>query len=293
MSARVSGSFFGFPNLFYLTSPSKPHSGRNLAPLVPNLAFQVALQAQLGASWAQLGPPSRTSRATWRLGVRFWLSLPSSKSSSCVSGGLIFTFLQSCISRPSLGLNLQALGLNLELTGSLLGRTWPYLGASWTQLGASWALLGFNSELLGASWAPLGRLLSSTWALLAASGRLLGLLGLQVDSKWAPSGLQVVSKWPPSGLQVVSKWPPSALQVPCKCPSSGRTDELQIQHTHEERPEEAPSAKLLLDHRSSFQEDSKCSLSGRGVHSKCCPSGRTDELPSATLLLDCRTALSM
>ena len=138
-----------------------------------NLAFQAALQAQLGASWAQLGPPSRTPSATWRFLGRFLVLLQPSESSSRLHESSILMFLRSCLSRLPFELNLQALGLNLELTGALLGRTWPYLGASWTQLGASWALLGLNLAPLGphqsVSWTQLGppsRTPSATWRLL-------------------------------------------------------------------------------------------------------------------------------
>ena len=101
------------------------------------------------------------------------------------------------------------------LLGCLLGPTWSLLGAFGGALGHSWAPPGLNLAALVLILAALGRhfgalacllgstwtLLGSTWTLLGRSWASLGQLGLQIASKWPPSGVQVGSKCLPTGFE--------------------------------------------------------------------------------------------
>ena len=140
-------------------------------------SFQAALQAPLGASWAQLGAPSRTPSATWplqsglqaRLGLQVaskWRPSDLQVASKCLPSALQVPL------NPSKTIKNAVLSSNFKVRAFCASNALQVLfechfGASWAQLGASWAPLGLHLE-------PLGRFLGSTWRLL---GRIRASLG--------------------------------------------------------------------------------------------------------------------
>ena len=167
-------------------------------------ACHAALQAPLGASWAQLGASSCPPSATWplqsglqaRLGLQVaskWRPSDLQVASKCLPSALQVPL------NPSKTIKNAVLSSNFKVRAFCASNALQVFfecnfGASWAQLGASWAPLGLHLEPLGSllghlgtSWTPLGLDLESLGCNLGSTSVLLG-------SKWHPNGLQMTSK---------------------------------------------------------------------------------------------------
>ena len=161
LQAQLGASCAAAERILGPSSPSKPHSKRNLA-LPTGDQEQLGLHLALQTDLQGLHNPQKVSYC--RSKSRFGLFA-------------VQVLLDCCFAA------LRASWASLfGCTWTLLGSIWALLAASWAQLGASWAQLGASWVPLGLNLAALGRILSSTWPLSSDSVRLLGLLRLQVAS---------------------------------------------------------------------------------------------------------------
>ena len=145
--------------------------------------------------------------------------------------------------------------------GAQLASSWAQLGASWAQLGASWAPLGPNLEPLGrllgptwTSWAPLGANLEPLGRLLGSTLALLGRFWASLGPTWVQSGLQMASKWPPSGFQAPLELHLALQTCLQACPACSACPTLPV-----ELPKQLPvNTKLHLNFQNSCQLPLDC-----------------------------------